>query len=179
MATPTAPFDTLPRRRFAKSPKTWRAIMMTASPHPQRRRRDHPIAADASATASNENTKPMAGPNGDSCAEATGLRHHARSRKVPGRIRVVAASEAIAAPKNRNMATAGNPRGEFCGRSCRMLVPVRLAVYAGRQPVCYPWRSICHPTEGELLAAPFPVSDRRADESYLQAKTPDESKLRV
>jgi hypothetical protein len=34
---------------------------------------------------------------------------------VPGKIRVAAASEAMAAPKNRNTATAVNPRGGFWG----------------------------------------------------------------
>ena len=85
--------------------------MTTASIHPQRRRRNHPIPVTVSAALRSRNRTPMLEPSGASCLYASGLSSHARSTSVPRTMRVVPSRAAIAAPKKRKIPIATNPVG--------------------------------------------------------------------
>ncbi len=72
-----------PLMQLMKSSTTWVAMIATASPHPQRRRRNHPIPAVVRAAPSNRQRIPTAPRRGASCLYAVGLRVQRRSRAVP------------------------------------------------------------------------------------------------
>ncbi len=95
--------------QLTTSPRTCVVIIATASLHPQRRRRNHPIAAVARAAPSKRKRIPNAPPRGASCLYAIGLRAQRRSRGVPRQSKVVAASVAMMAPKNKKTPIAVNP----------------------------------------------------------------------
>jgi len=111
MMTPVPPRSQSPLTQLTTSPRTCIAMITTASLHPQRRRRNHPIPAMARAAPSSRKRIPTVLPRGASCLYAIGLRAQRRSRTVPRQSKVVAAKLAMMAPKNKKMPIAVNPRG--------------------------------------------------------------------
>src|SRR6266446_5575864 len=109
MMTPVPPRSRSPLTQLTTSPKTCVAMITTASLHPQRRRRNHPIPAVVRDAPSSRKRIPTVSPRAASCLYAVGLRSQRRSRAVPLQSRVVAARPAIMAPKNKKMPTAVNP----------------------------------------------------------------------
>ena len=110
MSTPIPPRSNSPLTQFTTSPRTCTAMITTASLHPQRRRRNHPIPAKVRAAPSIRKKIPTVLPKGASCLYATGLSAQTRSRGVPRQSKVVAARLAMTAPKNRKIPIAVNPR---------------------------------------------------------------------
>ena len=89
MTTPVPPRRKSPLAKLTTSPRTCVAMITTASLHPQRRRRNHPIPAVV--RAAHRKRIPTVPPRGASCLYAIGLRAHRRSRTVPRQSKVVAA----------------------------------------------------------------------------------------
>ena len=109
MMTPVPPRSQSPLTQLTTSPRTCVEMITTASLHPQRRRRNHPIPAVVRATPSTRKRIPTLRPRGASCLYAIGLRAQTRSRAVPRQSKVVAARLAMTAPKNKKMPIAVNP----------------------------------------------------------------------
>ena len=74
MMTPVPPRSQSPLTQLTTSPRTCVAMIMTASLHPQRRRRNHPIPAVVRAAPSSTKRAPNVLHRGTSCLYAAGLR---------------------------------------------------------------------------------------------------------
>jgi hypothetical protein len=83
MMTPVPSRSQSPLTQLTTSPRTCVAMITTASLHPQRRRRNHPIPAVVRVTPSSRKRIPTVLPRGASCLYAIGLRAQTRSRTVP------------------------------------------------------------------------------------------------
>ena len=79
MTMPVPPPSRSPLTQLTISPRTCVPMMMIASLHPQRRRRNHPIPAAARAMPSSRKRIPIRQPRGASCWYAVGLSFHRRS----------------------------------------------------------------------------------------------------
>jgi len=108
MMTPAPPRSQSPLTQLTTSPRTCVEMITTASLHPQRRRRNHPIPAVMRAAPSTRKKIPTIPPRGASRLYAVGLRAQRRSRAVPRQSKVVAARLAMTAPKNKKMPIAVN-----------------------------------------------------------------------
>jgi hypothetical protein len=82
MMTPVPPRSQSPLTQLTTSPRTCVEMIATASLHPQRRRRNHPIPAVVRAAPSTRNRIPTIPPKGASCLYAVGFR---AQRRIEGR----------------------------------------------------------------------------------------------
>src|SRR5579872_936854 len=112
MIRPEPPLNQLPRMQLIASPPTCTVMIAMVSSHPQRFRRNQPIPAAASATASNRKRTPTVLRKGKSSSYGSGLRLQMRSRRVPGRKNVKEARPASMVAQKRKMPIAVKPRGE-------------------------------------------------------------------
>ena len=104
--TPVPPRSQSPLTQLTMSPRTCVEMITTASLHPQRRCRNHPIAAVVRAAPSTKKRIPTMRPRGAGWLYAVGLSVQRRSRSVPRHSKVVGARLAMDAPKNKKMSIA-------------------------------------------------------------------------
>jgi len=129
------------------------AMIATESPHPQRRRRNQPMAATAKTAASNKKTMPRVG-QGRELSVSDRIQAPGAVEESPGKIMVAPASNAwllqragILQWQSSRAAVSGVIHAAFAG-------PFRSRSLAARQPGCYvaesTWLKVYDTGHGEV-----------------------------